>query len=709
MNSTSTLLSIGQFDLKLHHLLIIGILALSFSVSFLLRSSPAEFGWELHEFDPFFNYRATEYIVNNGIDSYFAWNDELSWYPHGRNISDTSQVMLHITAAITYWISGSNNLYDFTILFPVIFGSLTTIIIFALVRVIGGTTAGLLASLFFSVSIPIIVRGQLGWFKSEPLGLFFSILALYLFLSGINSNNKKITITKLIGAGILFVFGLSAWGGDQFFIIPLGVLFITLPFLRKDHKFLIWTIPLFTISTLLTSLLFERLSTTFVFGLGGLSLAVPTIFLVICILIQNKSNEKSKTRNGLLFLLAIIIIASSLLILNDDSAFISLPSYRYLNAINPFFTTTVPLIDSVSEHATTTMSQSFLFHSVLMIFAGIGIWLILKSNGKQDFIKNDMISFCLIFSLFGVYISSAFVRLEVFGSLSVILLSSIAISILIKKFFSYKHEIKTVKNNILKLSFLSGIIILLIIPLALPEISVSGIVDTPPTILNGGTKYQIGTSDWLDAMDWIKNNTSENAVVGAWWDYGYWIQTKGERASLADNSTLIDHVIKKIAKAFISSPDEGWELLREMESDYFLVFVAGERLLVDHNGQPLYLLNGGGDEMKKQWFMRIAEEPLQKYLHLDQTSGTNFFWNETLLGKMIPFSPVVYIHPQTNEQSISYQPGFVPVYTKNIKFSENQNGPLRLVYASPSFDVEKGGHVIGIFIYEINKEYVRIN
>jgi len=58
--------------------------------------------------------------------------------------------MLHITAAVTYWIFGaSSNLYDFAILFPVIFGSLTTIAVFALVRVIGGTTAGLFASLFF--------------------------------------------------------------------------------------------------------------------------------------------------------------------------------------------------------------------------------------------------------------------------------------------------------------------------------------------------------------------------------------------------------------------------------------------------------------------------------------------------------------------------------------------------------------------------------
>jgi len=709
LNINSSLFSIGNFNFKLNHLLIIAILSISFSTSFLIRSQPANFGWELNEFDPFFNYRATQYIVDNGVDAYFQWNDELSWYPHGKDVSQFSQVMLHITAAITYWIFGSGgNLYDFTILFPVVIGSLTTIVVFALVRVIGGTTAGLFAALFFSVSLPIIIRGQLGWFKSEPLGLFFSILAIYLLLSGISSKNYKIIIPKLIGAGIFIVFGLSAWGGDQFFIIPLGIFFLTLPFLRTDHKFLIWTIPLFTISTIISSLMFERLGTHFVTGLGGLSLIIPTIFLISCILIQSKSNKSTKNRNGLFFLAIFLIIGSSFLIINSDSEFVSLPTHRYLNAINPFLTTTDPLVDSVSEHATTTLAQSFLFHSILMIFAGLGIWLILKNS---NLIKSDMISFSLILGLIGVYVSSAFVRLEVFASLSVIVLSSIGLSLLLKSFFSNKIEINKLKNSIIKLPLIIGLIILLIMPLIFPITgNVLAITNQPPTIMNGGSTFKISTSDWLDSMDWIKNNTPEDAVIGAWWDYGYWIQTKGERASLADNSTLIDSVIKKIATVFLSSPDKSWHILRDMESDYFLIFVAGQRLGVDIDNQPIYLLGGnGGDESKKQWFMKIAEEPFPKYLHSDGISGTDYFWNETLLGQMIPFTTIVYANLQTNQQSPVYQPGFTPVYVKDIKFPIDGDGPLRLVYSSPSFDIEKGGQMIGVFIYEINKDYVPLN
>jgi len=712
LNSNSNLFSIGNFDFKLNHLLIIGILSIAFSTSFMIRSLPAEHGWELNEFDPFFNYRATQYIVDNGIDEYFQWNDELSWYPHGKDVSQFSQVMLHITAAITYWIFGTGgDLYDFTILFPMVVGSITTVVVFALVRVIGGTTAGLFAALFFSVALPILVRGQLGWFKSEPLGLFFSILGIYLFLSGINSKNSKIIIPKLIGAGIFIIFGLSAWGGDQFFILPLGIFFFTLPFLRTDHKFLIWAIPLFTTSTIFSSLLFERLGTNFVTGLGGLSLVIPTIFLISCIFIQNKSNQNSKNRNGLIFLVIFLIIGSTFLILSTESQFVALPTHRYLNAINPFLTTIDPLVDSVSEHATTTLAQSFLFHTILMIFAGLGIWLILKNSKKYDFIKNDMISFSLILGLIGVYVSSAFVRLEVFASLSIIVLSSIGLSLLLKGIFSNKTEINKFKNSVIKLPFVIGLIVLLIIPLVFPvNANVFTIIDTPPTIMNGGTTYSISTSDWKDSLDWIKNNTPEDAVIGSWWDYGYWIQTKAERASLADNSTLIDHIIKRIATVFISSNDEGWEILRDMKSDYFVIFVAGQRLAVDnHDGRPIYILGGGGDESKKYWFMRIADQPLPKYLHSDGTSGTDYFWNETLLGKMIPFTTLGYLNLQTNQQSTIYQPGFTPIYVKDVKFPIDGDGPLQLVYSSPSFDVEKGGHIIGVFVYEINKDYVPLN
>jgi dolichyl-diphosphooligosaccharide--protein glycosyltransferase len=705
MITQDTLFRIENFNFRLNHLLVIGILIIAFSVSFLIRSQGVEYGYELNEFDPFFNFRATQYLLENGLSEYFNWHDNMSWHPNGRDVSATSQTMLHITAALTYQIFGGNSsLYDFTILFPVVFGSLTTIVIFALVRVIGGTTAGLFAALFYSVSVPIVLRGTLGWFKSEPLGLFYGLLGLYLFLSGIKSENKKITISKLVTGGVMLGFGLSSWGGIQFFVIPIGVFILVLPFVRKDHSFLIWSIPLFVVSFLLTIVLFERPGIEFVFGLGGFSLIVPTGFLVANAIIQKFSNTRNQTRNGLFFLFTVIVAGSVLIFVNADSEFLPLPSYRYLNAINPFLTTTDPLVDSVSEHATTTLAQSFFFHSVLMIFAGIGIWLILSR--KTENLKNDMMGFALVIGLLGVYVSSAFVRLEVFASVSIIILSSIGLSLLTKKIFQRKFGFNQIRNPT-KISFVIVITALLFSPLVLPT---NGnwidSVKIPATILNGGTIYPVVTDDWKDSLEWIKKNTPEDSVIAAWWDYGYWITTLSERTTLADNATIDSKKISDIATVFLNPPDEAWKKLQEMDADYVLVFVAGQKIDV-LSDQSLYTLEGGGDESKKQWFMRIAEEPLEKYLYSDGISGTEYFWNNTLLGQMFPFTVIGYVDIQNpNIQSEVYIPGFTPIYVKDIKYQSDGNGPLRLVYSSPGYENEKIGPMIGVFVYEINKDYL---
>ena len=705
----SQLFKIKFFDFEVRHLLIIGILILAFSISFLIRYQPAEYGFELNEFDPFFNFRATQFIVENGISEYFQWHDDLSWYPEGRNVSASSQVMLHTTAAITYEIFGGNlSLYDFTILFPVVIGSLTVVVIFALVRVLSGTTAGLFAALLFSVSLPIILRGTLGWFKSEPLGIFYGLLGLYFFLSGIKSKNKKIAILKVISGGILMSFGLASWGGIQFLIIPVGLFILALPFVRKDHKFLIWSIPLFTATFLLVTSMFERPGLNFVFGLGGFALIVPNLFLVVCIFVQKMSKEENKLKNGLLLLISVILVGSFLITINAESNFLPLPSYRYLNAINPFLTTTNPLVDSVSEHATTAIEQSFLFHSVLMIFSGIGIWFIISKNIPNigSFLKNDSITFVLIFAITGVYVSSAFVRLEVFASISIILLSSIGLSILTKE--SFKKNTTTVSKftKPIQILYFVGIIIILMVPLVLPAngnwITLS---DAPPTILTGGTQFQVATDDWKDSLEWIKLNTPKDSVVAAWWDYGYWITTLSERSTLADNATIDTKRIQNIAKSFLATPDESWHMLNEMGADYIVMFIAGEKLNVDHEGMPLYILGGGGDESKKQWFMRIAEEPVEKYVHVDGISGTDYFWNETLLGKMIPFTILAYHNFQTQQQSEIFLPGFTEILTPEIKYLADGDGPFKFVYASPSVINAKNGPMIGVFVYEVNKDY----
>jgi dolichyl-diphosphooligosaccharide--protein glycosyltransferase len=116
-------------------------------------------------------------------------------------------------------------------------------------------------------------------------------------------------------------------------------------------------------------------------------------------------------------------------------------------------------------------------------------------------------------------------------------------------------------------------------------------------------------------------------------------------------------------------------------------------------------LGKGGDESKIIWFARIAELPTEKYLRSDGFTGTNYFNEQTMLGKMIPFTTAVYYNTATQEYSEIYKHGFVEIVQKNIEYNSD-NDPLKLVYTSPGFMNEKQGYVQIILVYEVNKNYI---
>jgi dolichyl-diphosphooligosaccharide--protein glycosyltransferase len=307
-------------------------------------------------------------------------------------------------------------------------------------------------------------------------------------------------------------------------------------------------------------------------------------------------------------------------------------------------------------------------------------------------------------------------------------------------------------------------------------------VGIPISILHSGSKFDISTNDWPDAMQWVRENTPKDAVIAAWWDYGYWISTLGERKTLADNATLIDWQIGKIASTLFSTPDNAWQILTNntetdmssyyvtlpvtasvsvdgvfdieqekftsfkgwnddsslektydpvvaskystlfdyweselyvyppiitgLDADYILINLAVERLS-EENMMPMYTLRqNGGDETKVFWFIKIAGLPILDYYNPEFTGYTDKFWNETLLGKLIPFTLLVYVNPDNTEmQSETFKPGYTAIYVRDIKFPSDGDGPFQLVYVSPSFESDNSGAVTGAIIYKINKEY----
>jgi dolichyl-diphosphooligosaccharide---protein glycosyltransferase len=741
LEGTRPLFRAGSVEFQTRHLLVIAVLALAFSSALIMRFYPSKYGYYLNEFDPYFDYRATKFIVDNGLDAYWQWHDTMSWYPEGRDVPGTSQAVLHITAAYLYQAFGRGmSLIDFTIAFPAIMGALTVIAVFALVRVLGGTSAGMFSALMMAFSPAIIQRGNLGWFKSEPLGLFFGILAMYLFISAIKHKEIKYAIAKAIAGGLILGLANGSWGGIQYFSIPISLFFIALPFFRRDLTIPMYVAIAFTAFTLITAAAFPRPGVSFVLGLPGLAMMAGTAFLVIAFFVKKISRPMVQTRNVAFVLIAFVAIGMAFIVAGP---YVS-PSFRYLNAINPFIGSIDPLVESVAEHFTPTVADYFVDFSVLLMFAGLGGWLAFRR-------RNDTAIFALLIGITGVYVSATFARLLVFASVGIIVLAGLGLYEVTRSIMAYRVATATpaatgptrltaatreerrrmefasrghsTSGQVVKISFVIVMIMMLSIPMFYPSNSnwVSS-ADVPTAIANGGTGFRVQSDDWINAMDWLSKNTEPNAVVASWWDYGYWITTLGNKPTLADNATLNHTRIQSIAKMFVSDEESGMKIAQDLKADYILVYVVGQVRFYgqlnatgtdaaagDDQRIGIYTLGQGGDESKKQWFMRIGGFDEANYIEEDGFTPKPEFWNNTLIGKLFPFDPLYYARFGAQgpaEVQETWQPGFVGLYAQNVKYPADggNDQPLHLVYASPSFE-NKEGILFGIFIYKVNHDY----
>src|SRR5919197_2621583 len=725
LKGSRTILRTGSFEFQIRHFLVIAVLIFAFTTAFIIRSYPAKYGFYLNEFDPYFDYRATKYIVDHGLGEYLKWHDTMSWYPEGRNIPQTSQSGLHIVAAFLYDAFGrGTSLLNFVIILPVVLGSLTTIIVFALVRVMGGTSAGMFAALLFAFSPAIIQRGNLGWFKSEPLGLFFGLLAVYLFISAVKHRELKYAIPKAVVGGLTLGLANASWGGIQYFSIPISLFLIALPFFRRDIRIPTYVAITFTIFALITAGAFPRPGISFVFGLPGIALIGGTIFLCIANFLKKISQPRTEIRNTLFLLAAFVVVAGGVI----GAGVYHQSSFRYLNSINPFLSSQNALTQSVGEHFTPTLVDYFSNYSILLMFGGLGAWMAFKR-------RDDMSIFALIIGLTGIYVSATFARLLVFASMGIIVLAGLGIYEVTRSILEIRESSSATsatsvakarkinrkrfdrntggiqqqpsKARIIRIASVIMIIFMLSIPMIYPPNSNWLIsADIPPSIANGGTGYKVQTNDWIDALDWISKNTPKNAVIASWWDYGYWITTLGNRTSLADNGTINQTRIQTIAKMFIEKPSDSIKVARQLNANYILVYLVAQRL-ASASPNTLYTLGNGGDESKKQWFIRIGGFDENKYLEPDGVTPTPLFWNTTFLGQLIPFTVQGYAS-RTNIQT-QYSPGTIAIYSKHIKYPEsggNTSQPLNLVYASPSFNSNDPGIVFGVLIYKVNQNYV---
>ena len=159
--------------------------------------------------------------------------------------------------------------------------------------------------------------------------------------------------------------------------------------------------------------------------------------------------------------------------------------------------------------------------------------------------------------------------------------------------------------------------------------------------------------------------TAPGTTIAAWWDYGYWMAVMGNVTSLADNATINETQISLIGQALAGTPQNSLQVLKnDLHSpQYILIFIAGSYFTPSSSSTIYYMLTvptpypspAGGDESKKQWFIRIGNVTcgcLQEntgsraLMYPDDFTPTPYFWANSTLGQLIPF----------RETSIFYNP-----------------------------------------------------
>ncbi len=81
------------------------------------------------------------------------------------------------------------------------------------------------------------------------------------------------------------------------------------------------------------------------------------------------------------------------------------------------------------------------------------------------------------------------------------------------------------------------------------------------------------TQQWQKSMAWVRENTPLDAVFGHWWDYGYWVQSIGERATVLDGGNLISYWNYFMGRYALTGPIErdALEFLYPHNVTYFLI------------------------------------------------------------------------------------------------------------------------------------------
>jgi len=90
------------------------------------------------------------------------------------------------------------------------------------------------------------------------------------------------------------------------------------------------------------------------------------------------------------------------------------------------------------------------------------------------------------------------------------------------------------------------------------------------------TRYRLGfTPGWDDALSYMRENAEGQTAI-SWWDYGYWLAYGSGVVSLADGLTINSSQIRLIARGFMGTEEDLFDLAMRFNASYVVIDLAQE-------------------------------------------------------------------------------------------------------------------------------------
>ncbi|MEM4314751.1 MAG: STT3 domain-containing protein [Nitrososphaerota archaeon] len=633
----------------------LALLLLIMGIAFIIRVLPMRWGVTLSEFDPWIQYKEATYIIErgwSGFAEFFHWHDTESWYPWGRDMGRTAFPGIPFAMAFIYLILAGigfrSDPLELASILPVVYSLASVVLMYFLGRQLGGSSTGLAAALFIALSNSNISRNHLGWFDDESLSIPLMLLGFTAYLTALSEKRTTVgVIAYSILAGAALGAMSASWGAHKFPLALIPFFAVMAALLGKySPRLLIATATTFSLYTLIATSV-PKLGMTYIFEAtifsGFIGLGILAVFEA-----ASRFVTAERRRIFIATILAGIVIAAVAAI---TLGVLGVPGLKFISVVLPQLRDVLPIVVSVAENQVPTWSIMFSDLGIFLLMVPFGIYVLLRRGGLASL-------FIVVYTILSIYFASSMVRLSLVAAPAVAITAGHTFSTVfsqVGRMFSAARMPKRRGAGLpLGYSLITPLIILLLVGYSLLPAAYGGLnmrgglsispVDQgyqPVTLLTSSFPTRSIVPDWMRALQWMKTNLPDNAVVMSWWDYGYWITVVGEHKTLVDNGTLNSTQIGEVAYAFMSPPTTALEVLRRHDVTHVVIFVTHQ--FVQQGGQTFGRLLGFGDEGKWIWMLRIANQVGYKFVESDYLDRnfvpTQRFWDMTLMGQLIPYKP----------------------------------------------------------------------